>query len=150
MTSTGKVANATPGIGSARAPKAKGSQPRQRTPCCVMPSGRSGCVESVSRTQAAMRLADALLKDSAFRSRGYREVRIYFRAESARTSTATPDSTLLVCPTWRCSGRVNTLKTGPISARENRLMFRFLDSNRPNLAAPVELWTMLHHPQNGL
>jgi hypothetical protein len=64
-----------------------------------LPSERSGCGGLVLRTQAAMRLADALLKDLASHSRVYRGMRIYFRAKSARTGTATLDSMLLVYPT---------------------------------------------------
>ena len=101
MTSTGKATNATPDTGSAKAPKAKGLQPRQQMPWCVMPSVRSECGESGSRTHVVMRQADASLKNSASRSRVSREVRIYFPAERVRTGIVTLDSMSLDCPTWR-------------------------------------------------
>src|ERR1700722_10529912 len=72
---------------------------------CVMPSARSECGESVSRTRVVMRQADASLKNSASCSKVFREMRIYFRAERVRTDTVTLDPTSLACPTCRGVGR---------------------------------------------
>lgn len=116
MTLTGKVANAAPVGGSAKALKAVDSQPKQQTPWFVMASVRSECDESVSHIQAVMKLADALLKNSASPSRVSKGVQIYFLAERTLTGTATLDSTLMVCPTWKCSGRAIGIITSPISA----------------------------------
>jgi hypothetical protein len=70
-----------------------------------------------------MRLAGALQKDLASRSRVYSGGRTYYQAESAQTDTATLDSTLQVYPTLGCIGRVIALMTVPSSPCENRLIF---------------------------
>ncbi len=82
------------------------------TPWFVMPSGRWECGASGSPTQTAMRLVAALLKNLVFLLRVFRGVRTYFQVAGTRTGIAMRDSTSLVCPTWRCSGRAKREDNG--------------------------------------
>jgi len=91
--STGKLANATPGIGFAKALNVKALLQRRPTRCYGTLSVRLVCSGLVSPTRAEMNQAVELPRDLGLISKGYSGGRTCCLAANGRTDTAMPVST---------------------------------------------------------